>query len=105
MLFIFKTWIIPGSSLQLHWNQIFGLFHLMNFFFLGSSAILNSFDSDDIFDMTFVVRPSTANNISNLWCRCKPNVATTSWFTAENVIFTYDSAGINTGGDTTQWAL
>ncbi|NOS62515.1 MAG: hypothetical protein HOO66_05705 [Nitrosarchaeum sp.] len=74
-----------------------------NFFFLASTAVLNTFDSDDTFDLTFVVRPVTAITTVNYAVGANLNTVTATYLTSENAMFMFDSAGTNTGGDTTHW--
>jgi hypothetical protein len=76
-----------------------------NFFFLGSSAILNTFDADNTFDITFIIRPTTTAITTAMYgVGANLNAVSGTWLTSENAMFIYDSAGTNTGGDTTQWA-
>jgi len=72
-------------------------------YFLGSSATLNTFDADNTFDMTFIIRPSTAITTVTYRIGADLNTASASALTNENVLFLFDSAGTSTAGDTTHW--
>lgn len=74
-----------------------------NFLFLASTTILNTFDPDDTFDLTYIVRPITAITSVNYAVGANLNPVTATYLTSENAMFLFDSAGTNTGGDTTHW--
>ncbi|WP_237737698.1 head decoration protein [Candidatus Nitrosopumilus sediminis] len=72
-------------------------------FFLGSTPTLNNFDADNPFDLTFIVRPTTAISTVTYRVGANLNTVSASELTSENAMFLFDTTGSSTGADTTHW--
>lgn len=60
--------------------------------YMGSTAILNVFDSDDAFDLTFIVRPVSSVATVTYMVGANANTAAASLATNENAQFMFSSA-------------